>query len=383
MIRTDSGYARNINILLISIFFVVLLIGLWQIRGILMLALAGVLLTVVFSMPVKSFMRWRIGRILSIMLSMTIGVLVLVLLSFLVFPTLFEQFATLFETTIPTGINQFNELLESGELYQQVPFLEQAVEMLNTTEFEIDANFINQVIGQTYSALNSFDGSVIPLIGGVASALVSVFIIVFICFFLITEPRKYVNGIVRLTPLWYRERMREIIARIDYTMHEWIKVTGISMLLVGTITGAGLAWLGVDQWLALGVIAGIVSFIPNFSVFIILVPTIAVTLVQTPETVWIAILIVIVASFVQANIVGPILASEALHLPPVLILIGQIVFGFFFGFLGIMLAVPLSAITVILIEEIYIKDVLGDDSADKEKVVDIYDDDDLVYAEAD
>ncbi|MEO1289721.1 MAG: AI-2E family transporter, partial [Chloroflexota bacterium] len=196
MIRTDSGYARNINILLISIFFVVLLIGLWQIRGILMLALAGVLLTVVFSMPVKSFMRWGIGRILSIMLSMTIGVLVLVLLSFLVFPTLFDQFATLFETTIPTGINQFNELLESGELYQQVPFLEQAVEMLNTTEFEIDANFINQVIGQTYSALNSFGGSVIPLIGGVASALVSIFIIVFICFFLITEPRKYVNGIV-------------------------------------------------------------------------------------------------------------------------------------------------------------------------------------------
>ncbi len=382
MIRTDSGYVRNLNILIISIFFVILLVAIWQIRGILMLALAGVILTIVFSMPVRFFMRWHIGRMLSIALSMALGILLIILFSYLVFPTLFDQFSTLFRSTIPAGIEQVTELWNSGELYARVPLLESAVTAFNASDFVIDANVLNQLVTQLSSAINNVGGSVIPIIGGVASALVSIFIVIFVCVFLIVEPDKYTHGIIRLTPLWYRDRMREIIVRIDETMRAWIRVTGISMLFVGTTIAFGLALIGVQQWLALGVIAGLLSFIPNFSIFITLIPTVAVTIVEVPEAVLIAVIIVIVASFVQANIVGPILTSETMHMPPVLILVGQIVFGFFFGFIGLMLAVPLTAISVILIEEIYIKDVLGD-NADEQTRFEYDDADDLIYAEAD
>jgi len=382
MIRTDSGYVRNLNTLFVSIFVIVVLLAIWQIRGILMLAAAGMMLTITFSIPVRFFRRWHVSRPISILLSIASGIFLIVLLSFLVFPTLFDQFEALFTNTIPTGIDQLTEMWNSGELYDRVPFLEETVEVFNASDFEVDSNFLNQVFGQITSAVNRVGGSLIPIIGGVASALVSIFIVIFVSFFLIAEPDKYTHGIIRLTPLWYRDRMREIIVRIDETIRAWIKVTGVSMLLVGSITGFGLALLGVEQWLALGVIAGLVSFIPNFSVFIILVPTIAVTVVEAPELVWVAVLIVVVASFVQANIVGPILTAETMHLPPVLILVGQIIFGFFFGFLGLMLAVPLMAITVVLVEEIYIKDVLGDNRPEKPQI-DKYDDDELVFAEAD
>ncbi|MGJ3240814.1 MAG: AI-2E family transporter [Anaerolineae bacterium] len=382
MIRTDSGYVRNLNMLLVGIFVIVVLLAIWQIRGILMLAVAGMILTISFSMPVRFFMRWRLGRMFSIVLAMASGVVIIGLLSFLIFPTLFDQFSTLFRSTIPTGLNQLVEMWNSGELYEVVPLLEEAIILFNTTNFELDANFFNQIFNQTSNAINRVGGSVIPLIGGVASALVSIFIVFFVCFFLIVEPDKYIRGLIRLTPLWYRDRMLEIIIRIDRTIRAWLKVTVVSMLLVGTITSVGLALIGVQQWLALGVIAGVISFIPNFSVFIILVPTIAVTVVQAPGSVLIAILIVVVASFIQANIVVPILAAETMHLPPVLVLVGQIVFGFFFGFLGLVLAVPLTAITVILIEEIYIKDVLGDHNSEHTED-EPSEDYELVYAEAD
>jgi len=382
MIRTDSGYVRNLNTLFVSIFIIIVLVALWQIRGILMLATAGMILTISFSMPVRFFMRWHVGRMISILLSMATGLLLVVLLSLLVFPTLIEQFSTLFGSTIPGGINQLIELWNSGEFYDRVPLLEEIVESFNLSEFEVTSDLLNQGINQISGAVNRVGGSVIPIIGGVASFLVSIFIVIFVCVFLIAEPDKYIHGIIRLTPLWYRDRMRQIIVRIDETIRAWIKVTGVSMLLVGTITGGGLAILGVQQWLALGVLAGVLSFIPNFSIFITLVPTVAVTIVEVPEAVWIAILIVIVASFIQANIVGPILTSETMHLPPVLILVGQIIFGVFFGFLGLVMAVPLTAITVVLIEEIYIKDVLGDNSLDKSDNPD-EEYDDLVYAEAD
>jgi predicted PurR-regulated permease PerM len=64
-------------------------------------------------------------------------------------------------------------------------------------------------------------------------------------------------------------------------------------------------------------------------------------------------------------VVGPLLVAESIKLPAVLVLLGQIVAGAFLGFLGIMLAVPLTAIVMVLVQEIYIKDVLGDVTAEK------------------
>jgi predicted PurR-regulated permease PerM len=65
-------------------------------------------------------------------------------------------------------------------------------------------------------------------------------------------------------------------------------------------------------------------------------------------------------SFIQTQIMIPLLVAGSIRLPPVLVLIGQIVAGVFFGFLGIMLAVPITAIVLVLVQEIYVKDVLGD-----------------------
>ncbi|MEL6527150.1 MAG: AI-2E family transporter, partial [Chloroflexota bacterium] len=130
-------------------------------------------------------------------------------------------------------------------------------------------------------------------------------------------------------------------------------------LFIGVSTGIGLALVGVEQWLALGVLAGLLSFVPNFGMVLTLVPAVAVTIVQVPKAVFVVVAIIVIVSFLQAQIIGPYLTSETMNLPPVLILIGQIILGVFFGFLGLMLAVPLTAI--VLVQEIYIKDILGDE----------------------
>lgn len=355
MIRTDTGYSRNINWVFVALIAVILTIILWQIRNILMLALAAVLLTVFASMPVRFLVNRGLNRGLAILLSVVGGVFIVILLSLAVFPTLFQQFTVLFTDIIPRGFEQLVERWNSGELYREFPFLEETLK-----NFTIDNNLINQIISQVGSALGQFGGSVIPLIGGVASTILSFLIIVFLGMYLLAEPDRYINGILLMTPLWYRERMREILARLDNTVRAWLRVTGVSMLLVGTGTAVGLALIGIQQWVALGVLAGVMSFIPNFGPIVALIPSIAVAIIQAPQYLFVVVLIIYGVSFVQSQLVGPILASENMNLAPVLILIGQIVFGIFFGFLGIMLAVPLTAITVVLVEEIYVKDMLGD-----------------------
>lgn len=383
MIRTDSGYSRQINIIFVAIVTIIFFVGLWQIRSILMLAVAAVMLTIFFTMPVRFFMRWRINRGICILLSIISGIVLVIILSLVVFPTLFSQFNVLFTTTIPRGINQLIELWNDKErLYATVPFSETLLSSIDFASFQIDAGFLNQAVAQATSALNSFGGSVLPLLGGVASALLSFIIVFFLCMYLIAEPDKYIHGIILLTPLWYRDRMREILVRLDKTIRAWLRVTLVSMFFVGAGTALGLAVVGVEQWLALGVLAGALSFVPNFGTIAAIIPAIAVAIVQVPGSVWIVIVIIVIVSFIQAQIIGPILTAESMNLPPVLILVGQIIFGLFFGFLGVMLAVPLTAVSVVLVEEIYIKDVLGDlPSGDKDKKE--KSDDGVVFAEAD
>jgi predicted PurR-regulated permease PerM len=118
--------------------------------------------------------------------------------------------------------------------------------------------------------------------------------------------------------------------------------------------------LGIEQWLALAVLAGGLTFIPNFGILVTLVMALAVGIVQAPEYIWIILLIIIGVNMLESQLVSPILANENLNIPPLLILVGQIIIGIFFGFLGIMLAVPITAIVVVLVREIYIKDILGD-----------------------
>ena len=124
-----------------------------------------------------------------------------------------------------------------------------------------------------------------------------------------------------------------------------------------------MALLGIQQAAALGVLAGLLSFIPNFGTIVALIPSIAVGIVQTPNSWGWVIVVIYGVSFVQSQIVTPLLVSGSIRLPPVLVLLGQIVAGAFFGFLGLMLAVPLTAILMVLVQEIYIKDMLGDRSA--------------------
>jgi predicted PurR-regulated permease PerM len=363
MIRTDTGYVRNINWIFVAIVSIIFLIAMWQIRSILMLCVAGVMLTIVASMPVRFFMRFKINRGISIILSILSGIVLIILMSLLVFPTLFSQFTVLFTDIIPGGITRLIELWNSGELADRVPILQQAIDNFRTSGFEINADLINQAIQQVTTALQQVGGSIIPLLGGVTSVIVSFTIVFFLTMYLLAEPDKYIRGVILLTPLWYRDRMREILVRMDTTIRAWVKVTGLSMLLVGVGTGLGLYFVGVQQWLALGVLAGVLSFVPNFGTILALIPALAVAIIQVPESFFLVLIIIVVVSFIQAQIVGPILTADSMNLLPVLILVGQIIFGIFFGFLGLMLAVPLTAISVVLVEEIYVKDILGDASS--------------------
>ena len=355
--------SRSINIGLRNILATILiLLGLifaWEIRGTLMLTFAAVVLVVLFTMPVRMLMRrFEMNRLVAIVVSVIGFFVILALIGLPIFRTIATQFNVLASEVIPQGLEQARESITGEAIVEQFPFLEGVIAGDNNDLISDD--LINQFVSQVTDALGRLGGTVLPVVGGVANTILSALIIFFLSMYLLAEPQHYVNGIIKLTPIWYRDRMRTILRKIDSTLRAWLAVTAVSMVVVAVLTGLGLAVLNIREWLALGVLAGVLSFIPNFGPVVALVAAVPVAFVQARENVLWTVIIIYGVSFFQSQVVSPVLASERMNMPAILILLGQIIFGFFFGFLGLMLAVPLSAVVAVLVDEIYVKDVLGD-----------------------
>jgi predicted PurR-regulated permease PerM len=354
-LSSNSAYNQTTRWVLTAIVIIIILAALWLIRGILLLMLASVILVVLFTMPVAFLMRRGLGRTTATLISLFGIVGLFILLMTLAGSTLVQQFTVLATDVIPKGVDQLINRLQEAQLPQQFPFLQP----------ENIQSLINTLGGQIGSAVSSVGATVLPVLGGVADVLLSTLIVIFISLYLLADPEMHLDGLIKLFPLWYRRRAREIFARLDLTLRGWLRATIISMVFVGVATWGGLAVLGIRQAAALGVLAGLLSFVPNFGPIIALVPSVAVGLVQAQQNIGWIIVVIYGVSFIQSQVVGPLLVAESIKLPAVLVLLGQIVAGAFLGFLGIMLAVPLTAIVMVLVQEIYIKDVLGDVTAEK------------------
>lgn len=365
-IRQSRSVSIGLRNVVLTILIGLGLVFVWQIRGTLMLTFAAVILVVLFTMPVRLLVnRFKLHRVVAIIVSVIGFFIILGLLGVPILRTIGDQYEPL-RTAVESGFEQLSESLTRERLLEQDSILRDVIPIIDDLlsgggSAQPSDDLIGQAISQVTDAVGRLGGSVLPVVGGVANTILSVLIIFFLSMYLLAEPELYVSGIIKLTPIWYRDRMRGILRRLDSTLRAWLSVTAISMVVVAILTGFGLRLLDIrEEAFALGVLAGLLSFIPNFGPVVALVPSVAVAMVEAPQNVIWVVVVIYGVSFFQSQVISPVLASERMNMPAILILLGQIIFGFFFGFLGLMLAVPLSACLAVLVDEMYVKDVLGD-----------------------
>lgn len=353
---------------LTPIIVIILLLAVWEVHNTLLLLLASIILVVLFTMPIRFLMRFGVPRTPATIISLVGIVILIIILFLLVLPDLLGQFAAL-ATDVQQGlrelVRQWEDIQRDPQLRENYTFAASLQDFIRNTSGIEDLNeLLSEITRQLGRALGQLGGSVIPVVSGVASTLLSLIIVIFLSLYLLAEPRLHEEGFIKLFPLWYRDRVRYIIDRIDFTLRLWLQGQILLMLIVGIVTWIGLTLLGLKQTIALGILAGLFSFVPNFGPIAALVPSLAVGFAQSPQSIGWIVLIIYGTSFLQSQVIAPLIFKESLNLSPVLVLIGQIFAAVFFGFLGIMLAVPMIAILMILVQEIYIKDILGDRPTD-------------------
>ena len=207
-------------------------------------------------------------------------------------------------------------------------------------------------------------GTVVSQLTGIASStagvVVNIFIVGILGIYLASQPRVYSQGLKHLLPLSYRARAGEVLSVIDDGLRRWLVGRFALMVINGALTAIGLKLLGIPLSLTLGLLAGLLNFVPNFGPWIAAIPAVLIAFLQGPQqALYVAVLYLVLQS-VDGYLLTPLVDRKSVELPPVLTITAQVILGLAFGFIGILLASPLTAVALILIKMLYIEDLLGD-----------------------
>jgi predicted PurR-regulated permease PerM len=183
------------------------------------------------------------------------------------------------------------------------------------------------------------------------------YIILFLGIFFTTNPSSYKDGILLLVPPSKKKMGRHIMDRISLSLKGWLKGMMVSMILVAIMIGIGLSIVGLPAALVLGLITGLLEIVPTLGSVLAMIPGVLLALTVSTNTAIVVAIIYIVSQTITANIVNPLIQKKMINLPPALTLISQLIMGSVSGALGIIMAVPLLAVLVILVDEFYVKKI--------------------------
>lgn len=186
------------------------------------------------------------------------------------------------------------------------------------------------------------------------------YVILLLGAFFIANPSPYKKGIIRLVPQRKRQRAGEVIDATGITLKRWLFGKLISMLVVAILTVIGLWIMGVPLFITLAILAGLLSFIPNFGPLMAIVPAFLVAYVQEPSLGFWVIGLYVVIQAIESNLITPIIMRRQIQIPLAMTLFSQVLLALLIGGLGLIFATPIIATFMVIIQMLYIEDTLGD-----------------------
>ena len=312
----------------------------WQVAPVLLLFFAGVLAAILLRGIADWLSRWT-G--LSSGWAVTATLLLLTALAiaagFTMGHTLASQFVSLSDE-VPRSLNKLKENLgqyEWGErLLQAVP--QQA------DELSVSGRQLTGVAATVFSTFT----------GGIAALVITLFLALYLAY----DPDTYFHGGIRLLPVRVRPRIEDALGEVHLTLRWWLIGKMISMILIGVMTTIGLWMLGVPVALALGVLAAVLTFVPNFGPILSAIPAVLLALVESPMNALYVIILYVVIQGIESYLITPLIQQRTVSLPPGLTISAQIGMGILFGVPGVVLATPLTAMTLVLVRRLYVEDTL-------------------------
>jgi predicted PurR-regulated permease PerM len=179
------------------------------------------------------------------------------------------------------------------------------------------------------------------------------------------DPRLYVNGLTRLFPPAHRETVHEALNASGDSLQRWLLGQLVSMATIGTLTTVGLALVGCPVPLALGLLAGILVFVPVIGFLVAFVPTVLIALSESPQVALAAVVVFLVVQQLEEQVVQPLAQKWATALPPALGLLALAAAGLLFGLPGLIFGAPLTVVIMCLVRKLYLENGIEKHASDR------------------
>ena len=199
-----------------------------------------------------------------------------------------------------------------------------------------------------------------PFLSSTLTVAAGLFLILVLAIYVGADPALYHVGLMHLFPHGSRARASVVLTRVATVLRKWLVTQLVAMVVIGVVSTLTLLALGVKAAVALGVIAGLLEFVPTVGPILAAVPAIAMGFLDSPEKALTVGLAYLVIQQLEGHVLIPMLMKEGMDLPPALTIVAQAVMALLFGFLGLMVAVPLLAVVIVPIKLLYVQGVVGD-----------------------
>ena len=200
-----------------------------------------------------------------------------------------------------------------------------------------------------------------PFLTSTVETVAGLLLILMMSLYIGADPYTYRNGILHLFPKRKRERIGEVLSAMATILRKWLVTQLIAMVTIGVVSTIALLALGVKAPFALGILAGLLEFVPTIGPILSAVPAIAMGFLDSPEKALYVGLAYLAIQQLEGHLLIPLLMKGGMDLPPVLTIVTQALMALLFGFLGLMIAVPLLCAVMVPIKMLYVEDALGDD----------------------
>ena len=213
---------------------------------------------------------------------------------------------------------------------------------------------VGQSGGEDAEAMSPLARAFSTTLGGLTNLL----IILFLGIYFAINPGWYRRGLLRLIPPAQRDRAAEILDAIGHTLRWWLLGRAISMLIVGIVTGVGLALLGVPLALGLGFLAGAFDFVPFIGPLAAAAPGILLSVSEGVNQAMYVAAFYAAVQLIEGYLLTPLVEQRSVKLPPALTIGSQVLLGVLVGALGVVFATPLLAVLVIIVKKLYVEEAL-------------------------
>lgn len=324
---------------------IIVLIFLWQIRQVLLLIFTAVVLATALNSLSRQLQKLDMPRGRAVLLTVGLSMLLAFLFFYLIVPPFVDQFIQLVRL-VPIGFVRVITWLED--------LLNNRPDWLANVELPSPSSLLDEIQPLIGAVLPNF----FAIFSGSLAVLLQILLLIIFTLMLLANPQSYRHALVQLFPSFYRHRIDTVLDKCEVALGSWLGGALISSTVVAVLTAIGLSVLQIQFVLAQALLAGLLNFIPNIGPTLSMVFPLTVAALDAPWKVIAVLILYIVIQNLESYLITPTIMANQVSLLPAMTLAAQLIFARFFGFLGLLLALPLAVIAKTFIQEILIKDIL-------------------------